>query len=276
MNRGVDRRNIYLSDADRRIFLHLLAEVTREMGWRMFAFVLMTNHYHLVFEIPGENLSKGMQLLESKYARAFNRRNNRLGALFQSRFKSELIDSERYLLQAVRYTVLNPVRAGMVATPDLWPWSSYRATAGMASVPDWLDLAPVLDRFSPMDWHRAAVEFQAFVNRTVADLDHPETWIVGHETTITVDLTAVLSLIEEVYGPAVKGRRRGSTSRQLFAATARDLGASLKEIGEHLSVGKAAANTILRIGERRRAQDEPFAQAFVQLKNQLSQRDGEP
>ena len=87
-NRGVEQRSIYADDRDRRRFLHLLAHVVIERRWHLFAFVLMTNHYHLLFETPDTNLSRGMRDLDGDYASHFNLRHRRVGHLFQGRFKS--------------------------------------------------------------------------------------------------------------------------------------------------------------------------------------------
>lgn len=83
-------------------------------------------------------LSRGMQRLDGDYAKHFNRRHHRIGPLFQGRFLAQLVDSESYLLELARYIVLNPVRARMVEQPGDWPWSSYRATAGLERAPNWL------------------------------------------------------------------------------------------------------------------------------------------
>ena len=90
----------------------------------LYAFVLMTNHLHLVLKTPRANLSKGMQLLLSSYANWWARRHHSGGHLFQGRFRAELVEDETYLWVLTRYVHLNPVRAGIAARPELWPWSS--------------------------------------------------------------------------------------------------------------------------------------------------------
>jgi len=91
----------------------------------------MDNHYHLVIETPDGNLSKGMRQLNGVYTQSFNKRHQRVGHVFQGRYKAILIEKESYLLQVSRYVVLNPVRAKIVESPDEWKWSSYRGTAGI-------------------------------------------------------------------------------------------------------------------------------------------------
>ena len=111
-----------------RRFLSVLLEAQRRCGWRCFAYCLMTNHYHLVLMTPEPNITQGMQHLNGMYARWFNRRHGLEGHLFQRRYHTAMIESDWHLLEACRYVVLNPVRAGLVAAPEEWTWSSYRAT----------------------------------------------------------------------------------------------------------------------------------------------------
>ena len=144
--RGNARQAIFLDDGDRRGFLDLLGRTCKRLEWRCWAWCLMTNHYHLVVETPQANLGRGMRQLNGVYSQAFNRIHGRVGHLFQGRYKAILVEREAHLLEVCRYVVRNPVRAGLVAEPGAWPWSSYRATAGGAAAPDWLEIAPLLAR----------------------------------------------------------------------------------------------------------------------------------
>ena len=115
--RGNERKNIFRSDADRRLLLELLGDAVRRYGWIVHTYVLMSNHYHFLIETPRPTLSRGMQWLNGKYAQRFNKRHDRVGHLFQGRFKGFLIENSEYLNEVLRYVVLNPVRAGLVARP---------------------------------------------------------------------------------------------------------------------------------------------------------------
>ncbi len=137
--RGNRQEDIFLDDSDRQTFLDLLAKEIRQQHWRLYAYCLMGNHYHLLIETPEGNLVAGMRRLNGVYTQAFNRRHERVGHVFQGRYKSILVDKDAYLLELVRYIVLNPVRARMVKRVEDWPWSSYRATAGKVAAPDWLN-----------------------------------------------------------------------------------------------------------------------------------------
>jgi REP element-mobilizing transposase RayT len=128
--RGNERKAIYKDDEDRRVFLHILAEVNKRFNWFCHAYCLMNNHYHLVIETPDGNLAKGMRQLNGVYTQAYNRRHRRVGHVFQGRYKAIVIEKESHLLEVCRYVVLNPVRAKAVEHPVQWKWSGYRATAG--------------------------------------------------------------------------------------------------------------------------------------------------
>jgi len=124
-SRGNNQAPIFLDDQDREAFLNLLWKVRQEYGLRFYAYVLMTNHYHLVVETPEPNLDKAMQRLNQGYTRHFNQRHGRTGHLFESRYKCRLVQKDRYLLALVRYLHLNPVKAGMVESPSEYSWSSH-------------------------------------------------------------------------------------------------------------------------------------------------------
>jgi putative transposase len=162
-SRGNERRDIFHDDVDRRAFLLLLGVAIKRFGWSLSAWVLMTNHFHLVMQTPQPNLSRGMQWFLGKYAGWYNRRHKRCGHLFQGRFKSILVEKESYFSNVLRYVVLNPVRAGMVARPEDYEWSSYRATAGLDEAPEWLDLAAALESFGGEDDPLSRAAYRQFV-----------------------------------------------------------------------------------------------------------------
>jgi REP element-mobilizing transposase RayT len=138
--RGNERRDIFLGNAidDRGTFLETLKQTCDRFNWICHAYCLMTNHYHLLIETPDANLSTGMRHLNGVYTQHINHTHGRVGHLFQGRFKGILVEKDSYLLELARYIVLNPVRAGMVPQVENWPWSSYRASAGMEPAPSFL------------------------------------------------------------------------------------------------------------------------------------------
>lgn len=146
--RGDRREAIFDDDDDRERFLDILGQVVGDFNWICHAYCLMTNHYHLVVETPNGNLSKGMRQLNGVCTQSSNRRHQRSGHLFQGRYKAILVDMDSYLLELSRYVVLNPVRAGMVKSPEEWPWSSYNATIGDMPAPTWLATDWLLAQFA--------------------------------------------------------------------------------------------------------------------------------
>jgi len=146
-SRGNARSDIYLSDEDRESFLDVLEYVVDRFGWICHAYCLMTNHYHLMIETPQANLSRGMSLLNGMYTQRFNREHERVGHVFQGRFKSIIVDKDAYLLELSRYIVRNPVAANMVDDAGDWLWSSYQATAGKIAKPNFLQVNWLLSQF---------------------------------------------------------------------------------------------------------------------------------
>ena len=146
-SRGDRREPIYEDDADRSSFLNILGRVVEDFNWIAHAYCLMGNHYHLLVETPDANLGKGMRQLNGSYTQWSNRRHHRVGHLFQGRYKAILVDKDAYLLELCRYVVLNPVRARMAKSPNLWRWSSYRAMMGLESDPPWFSADAVLAQF---------------------------------------------------------------------------------------------------------------------------------
>lgn len=143
ISRGNDRRPIFRDDSDRRQFLELLAKYRKRQAFRLFAFALMTNHFHLLMETSSKPLSKTMQMLLGSYTRYFNRRHHRVGHLFQGRYKAILCEKEPYLLELTRYIHLNPVRSKIVRDPVAYRWSSHSVYLGKEEW-DFVDVIPVL------------------------------------------------------------------------------------------------------------------------------------
>jgi len=163
-SRGNARESIFLDNGDRARFLEILGDVVDRFGWICHAYCLMTNHYHLLIETPDADLSRGMHLLNGVYTQWFNHRYDRVGHLFQGRFKAILVEKDTHLLELVRYVVLNPIRAKTVRNVRDWPWSSYRATAGQAEAPGFLTIGWILSQFD-LDPERAVRAYRRFVQQ---------------------------------------------------------------------------------------------------------------
>lgn len=147
MSRGNGRMPIFLDDGDYRKFLFILADVLDEYDVDCWDACVMPNHYHLALMNQQANLPEAMQHLNGEYGTWWNTCHDRVGHVFQGRYKDQIVQRESYLLNLIRYIALNPVRAGLVKSPELWPWSAYRCTAGLSPSPRFLCSESVLAAF---------------------------------------------------------------------------------------------------------------------------------
>ena len=124
-SRGNRGQTIYNDDDDRIVFLLMRNRVLQRFGWRQMAYCLMTNHFHLLIQTPEPNLSAGIHRLNGGYAAYFNERHWLAGHLFERRFWSRQVETERDLHGILDYIASNPVRAGLCERPSQWRWSSF-------------------------------------------------------------------------------------------------------------------------------------------------------
>ncbi len=130
IQRGVNRQSCFVDDADSRRYLAYLLSYLATIPCQLHAYVLMSNHIHFLLSTQeAAHLSLLMKSLNQRYTQYFNWRHGRSGSLWEGRYQSCLVQSERYLLTCQRYIELNPVRAGIVALPGQYRWSSYRGNA---------------------------------------------------------------------------------------------------------------------------------------------------
>jgi putative transposase len=140
MNRGNRKALIFEDDRDRKRFVWLLVQLLSSFEVELLAGCLMGNHFHLVVATPRGNLSSFMQQLQGQFARYSNWRHNRVGHLFQGRFRCVLVETDLHLLTAVSYVFFNPVVAGFCECIEDWKWSTYGATVGFTSAPEYLSI----------------------------------------------------------------------------------------------------------------------------------------
>ena len=148
MARGNGRQNIVRDDVDRERLVEQLGKAVVRCGWRVYAFVIMSNHLHLVLKTPQPNLSRGMQSFLSGYANGWSRRHRFSGHVFQGRYRTELVEDETYLWTVTRYVHLNPVRARIIDSPAAWAWSSYPGYAHCARRLEWVAYDELLASWS--------------------------------------------------------------------------------------------------------------------------------
>jgi len=163
--RGVDRREIFMDDDDRRRFLDRLSILLKETGTQCYAWSLIPNHFHLLLLSTRFELAVLMRRLLTGYAVTFNLIHQRVGHLFQNRYKSIVCDKENYLLELVRYIHLNPIRSGLVRTLeglDRYPWSGHSVLMGFRTLEGQV-VDEVLEHFGPT-LERARRKYRHFVS----------------------------------------------------------------------------------------------------------------
>jgi len=251
-SRGNARQRVFFTDADRELLLSILSGVVSRYGWICHAYCLMANHYHLLVETPKANLSIGMRQLNGMYTQAFNRRHERVGHLFHGRFKAILVERKSHLLELCRYIVLNPVRIKGSAKAQTWKWSSYRATAGLASVPEFLSTDWILQQFA-RNRSQAQRLYREFIREGLASRPWEELKgqiYLGSEALIEKRAAGEKHLKEI---PRAQWRAAKPSLQRIFArkgkkaiAEAYEHGYRLNEIAAHLGVHYATVRRRLK------------------------------
>jgi REP element-mobilizing transposase RayT len=138
LNRGRRKELIFTDKKDYYRFIDLLQDTSEQWNLRIAAYCLMPNHYHLLVQTPDANISRCMRHIDGVYTQRFNRHHECDGSLFRGRYKSILVDADRYLLQLVRYIHYNPLKAGLTDRIDRYLWSSHRGYLSKAEKWNWL------------------------------------------------------------------------------------------------------------------------------------------
>jgi REP element-mobilizing transposase RayT len=273
--RGVEGRRIVDDDRDRARWLEQLERVTLRHEWRVFAFALMGNHFHLFLQTPLANLAEGMRDLNGGYASFYNVRHAHEGHLYQGRYKAYFVEDEGYWLEVSRYVHLNPVRAGLATKPENWPWSSYAGYHRPRRRLAWIDYERVLEAFdgdtpqgrrryrefieeglgrkldSPFDraMHSLVLGSDGFVERVQRLLKSARDGSSPSEPRPAgrlPDLSRVLSVVAGYYKVDLTtwapGRRSNSLARSVAAYVARELsGATFECLAEALGYRSASS-----------------------------------
>lgn len=161
-SRGNEQKDVFKSQKDREKFLSYFESSAERYGAVIHAYCLLSNHYHILLETSAGNLSQIMRHINGAYTIYFNIKRKRAGHLFQGRFKAILVEADEYVTELSRYIHLNPVRAGIVARPEEYRWSSYRNFIGQEKTPEWLKTGFILDYFGK-GATEAGKKYQTFV-----------------------------------------------------------------------------------------------------------------
>ncbi|MEO7743204.1 MAG: transposase [Usitatibacter sp.] len=224
VQRGNDRQRCFFEDSHYSLYLGLMTELARPHGCEVHAYVLMTNHVHLLLtpQVAG-NASRFMKNLAQRYVQSVNRTRQRTGTLWDGRFKSCLVESETYALRCYRYIEMNPLRAGMVGDPSHHPWSSFSANAlGIPSLS--LVPHPVYQALGRDDRERRAAYCALFDRRDDHDIEDIRSALRTGTPLGTPPFMAQLALRGIRVHPGQSGRRprnRGQTPISVQAAMPR-------------------------------------------------------
>jgi REP element-mobilizing transposase RayT len=137
MLRGINRRNIFESDQDKDYFLKSMYRAKEKSKFKVIGYCLMNTHVHLLLQ-ESEEIGVSMKRITVSYVQWFNRKYNRVGHLFQNRYRSEPIEDERYLMAVLRYIHQNPIKAGIVKEASKYSWSSYNQYLNMYNLNNYL------------------------------------------------------------------------------------------------------------------------------------------
>jgi putative transposase len=260
--RGNGRMVIYRDDTDRTKFLDLLAEVVERLDVVCHAYCLMNTHAHAVITTQRANLPAAMRKLDGEYALWWNHRHGHVGHVFQGRYHAQVVQDDAYLLTCCNYVVWNPVRPGLVDSPDQWKWSSYRATAGLVPVPRFL---------SPeLIWHylgggsEAPQRYLAFVAAARPRTCLPRLAVLGDDqfrqrfVTQRAGASLEVPARDRVVRPGLEYLFAGAVTRQARIQAirrARSEGYLEREIAHYLGVHETTVSRLcggMRLGQGRR------------------------
>jgi len=206
VQRGHNRQAVFVTDADFRYYLSSLLEFKELFEVKVYAYCLMTNHVHLLLTPACQRgLGQLMKRLAGRQTRYCNKQEGRRGTLWEGRYKSSLVDKDNYLLTCVRYIELNPMRAGMVAQPKDYPWSSYTARFDRSG--KLLDPVPGLGRFLA-NQH----DYQSFTQQAISD---PRMQLI-RDAVQRGQLTGDATFIEQIdnaIGRRIEHRRPGQPAK---------------------------------------------------------------
>lgn len=256
--RGNNKEYIFKESIDKGYFVKLLKESMEGMNYRIYGYILMDNHYHLILQVFGKKLQEVMHHLNNKYSKYFNYKFKRVGHVFQGRYKAILVQDERYLLSLLRYIHQNPIKAGICKTVEEYKWSSdvfYRINSD-----SFINIGTILDMLSS-DRKEAINKYREHMQQE-EQTDYDNIKVVGEvayqimcSTKKKVEqkkrLNEILidqGLSQEQYELIKKGsRRRELTEYKVnYAIEAIRLNYTHKEIGENIGMSDTAIRNLMK------------------------------
>ena len=253
MSRGNDKREMFVDDVDYARYLYLLERSARRFSVSVNGYCLMPNHVHLLMRPTVHPLARLMQHVNSAYCGWFNRRHGRVGHVLQGRYKAQIVEGGLSSMRVLRYVMLNPVAAGLVARAADWRWSSFRQAAGMDSTPTFLTLGDVWQMFDAADQTHAQHSLQRFVDGDAVCPEPPTGIVMGSEGFVRSfgpllsrhrdnrefvhsERFAARPSLRDLFPDSKRGRevqQAASSAFHVYAFT-------LREIAEHVAVSPSA------------------------------------
>lgn len=272
--RGNQRQDIFLDETDRCHYLDRLHRYRNKCGFILYAYVLMTNHVHLLIETPSDPISRIMQMINFTYTQYFNRKYAKVGHLFQGRYKSYICDKDSYLLSLVRYIHNNPVRSGLVEDASAYRWSSHvdyvKGTKGLVDTDKVLRLLserPGIARrkyaefMTAVEPDKGLSPYAAYQQQIVGDerfIEEVEKRVERMEKrTKKIPIRDLVLAIEKETGVGLLemvSRKRGErlrTARGILVSLAREMGYKTMELQGILKRDISIISRLASIGETR-------------------------
>ena len=235
-NRGVAKGNVFEDENDKVKFIELMASIAREFKLNLHSFCLMDNHYHLLVENKRENLSSAMRQLNSQYASYFNKRHNRVGHLWQDRYKSWYVLDENYLLTLFKYIENNPVKAGICSKIGLYPYCASYAILKDA-IPVFLQNSFVLRNYPTGELFNLLAIPLSDNERTLVEQFHPTRYKKEDDAIVSLHVKELAAH----FTYATHKTERNDAIKKAYAD-----GCSKSEIARYLLLSVAGVSKILK------------------------------
>jgi REP element-mobilizing transposase RayT len=299
--RGERGDAIFRCDGDKEKFLIKLSETVEKYGLIVHAYVLLDNHYHLLLETPRGNLSDSMHYLNASYGNWYRFKYRIVGSVFQGRYKAILVEKDEYLKVLSAYIHLNPVRAGIVASPKLYPYSSYAYYGASRKSPHYLRTDDLLEMFGSRKAYREYVESFADAGSGIdAEEIYGKSSLLGSEGFLrkalarmkgksvdmreqpdgrsaarvsTEDILEIMITEMRIPEEEIWSRKRDNAFRKLLAyALRRHTACRLKEIGEVMGMEYSAVSGLARRFEKEVKTDPRLRRMAAQLEKGIISR----
>ncbi len=252
--RGNERKNIFISDEDKVRFLDTLGRMKEKYNFKVEAYCLMDNHMHLLIDDNGNDISKIVKSINISYVYYFNHTYKRVGHLFQDRFKSEIIEDDKYLLSVSAYIHNNPVKAGIVKVPQEYKWSSFNHYfLREKSRKELVDIERVLGMFSSRK-KLAVEEYYSYVikhefKEEILDVEADKMILRRESEDYIESLEAAKLFLENQLSKLEKCkddlRKDKALRKKIIVGLRKNSGLTLKEIGE--LVGDISQSMVCKI-----------------------------